>query len=80
LATLFTRDLEKTKNQSCWRHIRSASDKNVNGWQKQYALINTTSDILTINKDPAFKIKIVGHLSDDAFYQAFSDNIWMASV
>lgn len=38
----------------------------------QYALINTTSGILTINKDISFKIKIVGHLSDDAFYQAFS--------
>ncbi len=40
----------------------------------QYALINTTPGTLTINKDPALrgKIKIVGHLSDDAFYLAFS--------
>ncbi len=41
----------------------------------QYGLINTTTGILTINKDLEFKIKIVGHLSGDAFYQAFSDNI-----
>ena len=40
----------------------------------QYALINTTPGTLTINKDPALKgkVKIVGHLSDDAFYIAFS--------
>ena len=40
----------------------------------QYALINTTPGTLTINKDAALrgKVKIVGHLSDDAFYIAFS--------
>ena len=40
----------------------------------QYALINTRPGTLIINKDPALKgrVKIVGHLSDDAFYIAFS--------
>lgn len=40
----------------------------------QYALINTTPGSMIVNQDPKLsgKVKIVGHLSDDDFWIAFS--------
>jgi len=47
----------------------------VNG-RIQYALINTTPGIMIVNKDPKLsgKVKLVGRLSDDNFWIAFSKN------
>ncbi len=47
----------------------------VNG-RIQYALINTTPGIMIVNQDPKLsgKVKLVGRLSDDNFWIAFSKN------